>query len=723
MLKNLREELLGPRNGPNEVLESNPAFEYITGILEPKSFNRDSSSTTIEASEPKPVDVEYGEEDEEFDENQLIPSPIGSAIDPRAFSKSLGISFAVKQPNPSISICITFGTYEKTNQGFRRISHFAVIPEFIPQAGDDVLYQDAFVTLSCHRRMFGSYSHISLYLCNTMDFLSNVTYLSVEHLVFQPQIRVCCERKTSLVHVEARKAFSEDEKDFNLLFRKKSAYARGHMCSAVWKEEDPEREFDIENSSESPFSWIDGQSVSREIREKYSIPSIRTEYLPIYLIEQVDMSLQLGDPEIFSAEALSESWNYEMIQNRIEPLFAGYSDWIDKLEEEILNSDDIDTTIAETNIEHCRDTLKRMQDGLETLRNPDARLSFCFMNKAIGMQYRWKSGDGKGDFCWRPFQIAFILSCLAGIVDKSHRDRKLCDVLWFPTGGGKTEAYLGLTAFVFAFRRRYPETSVDYVYGTAVISRYTLRLLTVQQFRRALNLVTACEVLRVQNWKPMDSKIDGDFLWGLSRFSVGLWVGSSVTPNRIAIDHPRAYSALTELVKGYGRSEPAQVTNCPACDSILSVTGTTMDPKGTTLFLVVRSPKGFPAKPDFPKSDINVIDFKYGLFRDDHYWIRLTITTTGDLKGTDLDEWWNKKARQALYDCEILSARPSRPGYFLRSDHLSGRRYDFEIRCPNPDCELNQLLWYELEPSTQGPRSRAPIPIFQSDNANSSIYM
>src|SRR5204863_2598007 len=92
---------------------------------------------------------------------------------------------------------------------------------------------------------------------------------------------------------------------------------------------------------------------------------------------------------------------------------------------------------------------------------------------------------------WRPFQLAFVLLNLPALAEPTHSERTaddgLVDLLFFPTGGGKTEAYLGLTAFTLAIRRL--QGTVDGYDGrsggVAVLMRYTLRLLTAQQFQRA----------------------------------------------------------------------------------------------------------------------------------------------------------------------------------------------------------------------------------------------
>ena len=110
---------------------------------------------------------------------------------------------------------------------------------------------------------------------------------------------------------------------------------------------------------------------------------------------------------------------------------------------------------------------------------------------------------------------------LVGIADPGTPEREVVDLLFFPTGGGKTEAYLGLAAFTLLLRRlRNPGIQSA---GVSVLMRYTLRLLTLDQLGRAATLICALELLR-QN----DAVKFGDW-----PFEIGLWVGRAATPNRM----------------------------------------------------------------------------------------------------------------------------------------------------------------------------------------------
>jgi len=132
---------------------------------------------------------------------------------------------------------------------------------------------------------------------------------------------------------------------------------------------------------------------------------------------------------------------------------------------------------------------------------------------------------GGAPLTWRPFQLAFQLLVLASLTTRSHADRETMDLLWFPTGGGKTEAYLALTAFVIILRRLRARDQ-DNGSGVAVLMRYTLRLLTVQQFQRAAAMICACELLRRRGQKSRRDIPD----LGKTPIGIGLWVGAAATP-------------------------------------------------------------------------------------------------------------------------------------------------------------------------------------------------
>lgn len=155
---------------------------------------------------------------------------------------------------------------------------------------------------------------------------------------------------------------------------------------------------------------------------------------------------------------------------------------------------------------------------------------------------------------WRPFQLGFLLVALASTLDDTHDERELVDLIWFPTGGGKTEAYLGLAA-IEIFRRRLSDGPAGG--GTAVLTRYTLRLLTSQQFQRAASLVCAMELLRRRD------RIGDPRAKGMAPFSIGLWVGNEVTPGT-----RRDAKAALERLRRAARPEEAnqfQVESCPWC--------------------------------------------------------------------------------------------------------------------------------------------------------------
>ena len=192
------------------------------------------------------------------------------------------------------------------------------------------------------------------------------------------------------------------------------------------------------------------------------------------------------------------------------------------------------------------------------------------MNLAVAMAARRRNAGATGDPAaqptpeWRPFQLAFILLNIAGLADRKHADREIADLLFFPTGGGKTEAYLGLAAFVIAHRRLTGPGVLGA--GVAVIMRYTLRLLTLDQLARAAGVVCALELMRTDP-KNVDDK--GRRHLGDWPIEIGLWVGSDASPNRLGgkgdADQTTAVGRVRRYKTGQDKRAPAPLKACPWC--------------------------------------------------------------------------------------------------------------------------------------------------------------
>lgn len=213
------------------------------------------------------------------------------------------------------------------------------------------------------------------------------------------------------------------------------------------------------------------------------------------------------------------------------PLADGYEAWLD---ERAAGINDLPASLrapAEAAVFTARQASARVRAGIDLLTDPgaprhgEALAAFRFANRAMALQRRHTDlvrlrehglayaeaqaridERGPAAASWRPFQLAFVLLNLPSLTEPTHPERAAdhdatVDLLFFPTGGGKTEAYLGLTAFTFAIRRLQGALGSGAearsgAAGTAVLMRYTLRLLTAQQFQRAAALVCAAEVLR-----------------------------------------------------------------------------------------------------------------------------------------------------------------------------------------------------------------------------------
>lgn len=212
---------------------------------------------------------------------------------------------------------------------------------------------------------------------------------------------------------------------------------------------------------------------------------------------------------------------------------------------------------------------RRIEQGVEVLAtDPEALDAFRLANRAVAAALRRRRDTRDPPPQWYPFQLAFLLLNVAAMVDPGDPHRETVDLLFFPTGGGKTEAYLGLAAFAMVLRRLRPpgldgHPAVPLLgAGVSVIMRYTLRLLTLDQLSRAAALVCALELERSE--APQR--------YGAWPFEIGLWVGKGATPNHMGRrGDGRADTARTK-VRQYradprGKPSPIPLEACPWCDT------------------------------------------------------------------------------------------------------------------------------------------------------------
>jgi hypothetical protein len=273
----------------------------------------------------------------------------------------------------------------------------------------------------------------------------------------------------------------------------------------------------------------------------------------------------------------------------LRPLADAYDRWLDRQEARIAGLPAGHADAARAALASARAIAARLRSGIELVgAGGVVAEAFAFANHAmwqqrvhtlIGLERRGRldlsAADAeqavlaKPNWSWRPFQLAFVLLNLPALADPKHLERRLdigtADLLFFPTGGGKTEAYLGLTAFTLAIRRLQGDVaSHSGEGGVGVLMRYTLRLLTAQQFQRAATLICACEVRR----RALVAA--GDERWGQTLFRIGMWVGGSVSANKTQ-DAAQALDDLKQTGRAKGAS-PTSLVACPWC-------GHELDPK------------------------------------------------------------------------------------------------------------------------------------------------
>jgi hypothetical protein len=299
-------------------------------------------------------------------------------------------------------------------------------------------------------------------------------------------------------------------------------------------------------------SYATGHGVAVDvITQDGRVVGARTDWLPEAKVKRVT-TREIAGVEV-RMEELAELGSAAAVHAALDGIPAAYAAWLREERGRIPALDDRHRATAGQVLLDADRALQRIRDGIELLaENAGARRAFCTANRAMAMAARQRSPERYVASVprWRMFQLAFVLLSLRAIVDPTHADRDIVELIFFPTGGGKTEAYLGVIAFTLVWRRMTHGKSPDRGLGVAVMLRYTLRLLTLDQLGRAATLICALELLRANQLELGDV-----------RFSLGLWVGKSATANKLT----EVARQITDYRNGSTNLSPFPLSHCPWC--------------------------------------------------------------------------------------------------------------------------------------------------------------
>jgi hypothetical protein len=354
----------------------------------------------------------------------------------------------------------------------------------------------------------------------------------------------------------------DDERDhLGLIYRRRVEFAVGHGVAV--------------HATTAANDSMRAVEVRTEIIPRHEVPVTETPGLDAEDRPAMRRMVDRGWLDMLSLAELDEVELKEALETLVEDYAAWIGEQQARVGTDVVGYDDT----ANDALGRCKSTLERLRSGMKVLlSSAKAVEAFRFANLAMARQrvrgiyalrrrrkedIALEDVDVRKNRSWRPFQLAFLLLSIPSLADPRHADRTspsdaFADLLWFPTGGGKTEAYLGVAAFAMGIRRLQGVVEdLDGGRGLTVIMRYTLRLLTLQQFQRAATLLSAMETIR---WTDVAK-------WGAEPFTLGLWVGNKVTPGTTDQAH-QAIEAIRDKDRNRsGIASPAQLTSCPWCGS------------------------------------------------------------------------------------------------------------------------------------------------------------
>ena len=550
----LKQDLVGP-DASDEVLTSRPSDVYLTGILWPPR-------SPISGEENERLGLQGAESTESSGAGE--EEEVSLAGQPRPCAA--GVSFAARSSagHPAVHVRLSFALYDPVPIEDEDRSHDT------PQTNAPVQWRrrqfdirvptirlgtpPSSVQLDEHGGPPDTQLHLRTAPAGNGLVLATATLLNRARVardggrrateaatLFQVELEIRPDDGTQLVARPSRRAVvDDDDRSADLLHRDALEFATGHTCSALWVEGEQGGTAALVGTTWIPCS---------------TVPSTKSEGHAVF-----DRLRAPGDRRPLSAQWLADA-GPSALAEALEEIPVAYGEWLATQEAAAATLSPSHREQAEHNIGVCRRVQARMSAGAARVADdPSMAKAFALANRAMAEQHSWDPDKGaNGTLQWRPFQLGFVLLAAASLVDRGHPDRDVMDLLWFPTGGGKTEAYLALVAFL-AFHRRLSSGVPDDGDGLAAVMRYTLRLLTTQQFSRAAAMILACEAIR--RGRIPGAGDDPAQQLGTSPFSIGLWVGSDAVPNNVA-------AAAAALHGAPDQPTPKQLLHCPACRGAL----------------------------------------------------------------------------------------------------------------------------------------------------------
>jgi hypothetical protein len=545
LVEALKLDLVGPWSDHglgNERLPGwiRPSNWYLAGFLIPSGMSPENSGDADEDDDLDVIPESAGLGEESNEERKAAKKGF--------FPSSMGLSFLVPKEAQGISVIVCWGDYTLTEMDgsdgksvsvWQREPQKIAVPVPLAGAKDPVVHEVP--------DSGGLQLHVSEKLITAQDLEQHIPQGTRSVSVFLVNNRVPNEEKPDAAfafqaEIDVRseypfvprpdmrgaRAADWDDKVADLHYADTPEYATGHGVSAEWHL--------VDNACRQLCSaWI---------------PSAEVQKTATVGVQGVELSMDaLG--------ALTDGASAEV---KLRPLVDQYREWIKAQRSIAARQKGNRRETAEELLRLAIIAADRIERGIEVLgKNADSLDAFRVANRAVARALRRRLGVETPR--WHAFQIAFLLLNLPGLVDPRDPHRATVDLLFFPTGGGKTEAYLGLAAFAMVLRRlRHPEEKGRAGAGVSVIMRYTLRLLTLDQLARAAGLVCALELEREANTVS----------YGEWPFEIGLWVGKAATPNILGHKGDgRSDSARTKVrqfkADPKSKSSPIPLENCPWC--------------------------------------------------------------------------------------------------------------------------------------------------------------